>query len=579
MSKSGGERHRRRGVVGAALLTALAAATPALAMPPLTGIEIPPPSRQTLLLLHEQWGDWLRSFYQGDAEGSEEAVDDLLVTCRQLGMERLPDLSLAAAARALEAAREADFDRARQALDAAERLDPGRPETAFASAAVARLKDGSLAAVDDALRGYARLLRLPATRRLAAHGAGVFALYVLLVAGALFVALQMATRGGRLLNDLAAAAGRWLPVWLAYSLALAALLWPLALPRGLLWLIAWWALLLWGYAAASERAVTVGLVLLLGAAPLLLAEQRLRIGVDLSRPVRALDGVVSERLYGGLFEDLAALTRRYPQSPAVRQALADVNRRLGAWEWAATLYRDVKKVEPQNAAALLDLGAYYFFTGDQGAALREFKAAAAASPDDAAAYFNISQAYSEDFHFDYSKAARAQARALDPKSLDRWLGESAHTRVLTRDGGFERVPQIRRRLLADARPEPLAATLRRPRMWGSLAAAGGLLLAAVLWQLLGRRVRRVPASAPAPEPGRWLRALVPGLVSSAARRGPATLAALLPVVALALLPLAGRFAYPLPLGVASGELPVAVAVAGLAAVLAFRLWRELRRAA
>ena len=44
-----------------------------------------------------------------------------------------------AVARAVEAARQKDFPRARWSLEAAERFDPGRPETTFATRFAARL--------------------------------------------------------------------------------------------------------------------------------------------------------------------------------------------------------------------------------------------------------------------------------------------------------------------------------------------------------------------------------------------------------------------------------------------------------
>src|SRR5436305_8675540 len=89
--------------------------------------------RQTLKQLDEQWLQWV---VQKNPQQAGAAVNDLMETARQLGMTRLPDLSAGALAQAVQAARQQDFPRARWALDAAERLDPGRPETAFAEAGV-----------------------------------------------------------------------------------------------------------------------------------------------------------------------------------------------------------------------------------------------------------------------------------------------------------------------------------------------------------------------------------------------------------------------------------------------------------
>ncbi len=77
----------------------------------------------------------------------------------------------------------------------------------------------------------------------------------------------MAAKGGALYQDLAGLFGRWLPRPAAVVVIAALLLWPLALPSGLLWLPLFWSLLLWGYASRSERFVLVALWLLLGLTP------------------------------------------------------------------------------------------------------------------------------------------------------------------------------------------------------------------------------------------------------------------------------------------------------------------------
>ena len=322
---------------------ALAAADPPPPVPAETpaashgaGFEITPAVRQQLHRIQEQWLRWVSAT---DREHSEAAVNEMLATAGQLGMSRLPDLALGALAWAVDAARHKDFARAGWALAAAERLDPGRPEVAFAESAVARAA-GSYARSAAALcRAYPRLFVLPLERYLWLQDLLLWCMYLLLLTGGLFVAALMATRGGGLFHDLAALSGRRLPRAVAAALAAAALLWPLALPGRLVWLLLLWSLLLWGYASASERAVLIGLWLLLGAAPLLVGVQQRAVAVRMSPPVKALESLRQRRLYGGLFTDLGLLRSSLPDSPAVKHLLADVHRMLGQWELARGFYR------------------------------------------------------------------------------------------------------------------------------------------------------------------------------------------------------------------------------------------------
>jgi tetratricopeptide (TPR) repeat protein len=588
MSRSGGDRRggddsrrllgARLSPLAALLLAGSLAAGPAAAAPeqPAAGFELTGQVEETLTQLPEQWLQWISSSYRDSPESASKAVSNLLTITRQLGLTRVRDLSLAAGAHAVEAARDGDAQRAAWTLEAAERLDPGRPETAFAAAAVARIEGRWARSVLDTARGWAFRLRQPDERRLLAHGAAGFALWVLLGSGALFVALLMATRGGPLLHDLAALAGRVLPSPLAYAAALGALLWPLVLPWGLAWLALYWSALLWSHSSLSQRAVLLALWLLAAVTPALLAEQRLRVAVELSPPARALDNVVEGRLYGGLYTDLGVLRSRLPDHPAVLQLLADLHRRMGDWDVARTLYHQVRDLEPENADVLIDLGAYYFYRRDYGNAIDSFRRASLVAPENTAAYFNLSQAFSESYSFEESHRALDEAKRIDSRRVDRWIANG--TRIQAIDGGIARAPEIRRALLEARRmalTEVSAPTLMPDaRTLWALAALVGLALAvgAVRRAVLGA----AGAAADGPEPGQWGRALVPGLASAQAGAGPAAVAALVPAVALAMLPLASQIAYRPPVGVDPATPLAWIAVAGLAALLGVRWWRVSR---
>ncbi|HVF62291.1 MAG TPA: tetratricopeptide repeat protein [Thermoanaerobaculia bacterium] len=571
----------RRGASAAVALALQLASATASAQPPpppapAPAVQLTPPVQHALLRLQEEWLEWIGAFYQGREERAERVVARLLETAGQAGMRRLPDLALAALVPAVEWAEKGDFARARLGLAAAERLDPGRPETAFAAARVAAEEGRFHAAAAWTAKAYARLARDPALRGVWLHDALVWLWTALVAAGVLCLALLMATRGRRLVGDLAALLGRRLPRPLALAAAVLLLVWPAALPGGPAWLVLYWTILLWAYLSLSERAVVAALLLLIGAAPLLLGAQGRRVAVAVSPPMRAVEGVAAGRLYGALFNDLAALRAALPESLAVRQLLADVHRRLGQWELARPLYREVLAREKENTSALLDFGAYYFYKGDFGGAIQHFQQAATADPESAAAHFNLSKAYAEAYLFRERERAYNQAQRLDPDKVSEW-GKNVEQRVVVEEGGVARIPEIRRQLLAAGDAGGAAG--------GGLPRAAALLLAVlVLGAAFGlRRVRGAvdeddtPPAAAAGRAARWRRALLPGLAAAEAGAGWRAYGALLVPVALLLLPLAARIGYRVPWGHEPGvAAPWIVASAGLLVYLGARLRRELR---
>ena len=543
-----------------------------------TGVEMTPPVRRALKLLEDQWLQWV---VKNNAEASERVVADLLATARQLGMTRLPDLSVGALARAVQAARQGDFPRARWSLAAAERLDPGRPETAFAASTVERLAGSYPAAFLALVRGYARVFGLSIERTLWLQNLLVWSLSLLLLTGALFIALQMAIKGGSLWRDLVGLLSRRLPGPVAMALAVALLVWPAALPSGPLWLPLYWSVLLWAYSSTSERAVLAALWVLVGVTPVLVDAQSRRTAVMLSPPAQAMESFEQRRLYGSLFADLGALRSLLPESPAVRQLLADVHRSLNQWDLASSLYRQVLEQEPENTAAQMDLGAHAFLKGDFGTAIQHFQKVATADPASAAAQFNLSQAYSESYLFDESKRALAQARQIDDSRVDAWMRDVAQQRVVTLNGGMARIPEIRRELLAAYHTqEAPSERLEQIRERLPLAVPVGLALL-TLGLYMARRPFRDAERGDEPVAyrpyGRWQRILLPGLVSAEAGEGLRSFLALLLPVTLLMLPLFGGLGYRIPWGYDPGNLTAWIlAILGLSLYLGVRLRWELQ---
>jgi tetratricopeptide (TPR) repeat protein len=544
--------------------------------PQVTGVEMTAPVRQTLKQLEEQWLDWI---VQTNPQQAERSVNELLEIARQLGMRRLPDLAAGAVARAVQSARQKNFSRAHWELEAAERFDPGRPETAFAEATVDRLEGRWPGAALARLKAYPRIFLHPLERDLWLQDLLLWALILLLVTGGLFLAVQMLTKGTSLYQDLVGLFGRKLPRPAAYGLAGVALLWPLALPHGPLWLILYASVLLWGYASASERAVMIALWLLLGAAPQLVELQRRQVAVTLSPPGLAMQSLQDHRLYGSLFADLGVLRGVLPQSVAVKQLLADVHRTLNQWDLARALYKQVLEAEPNNAAALLDLGDYAFLKGDFGSAIQSFQQAAAADPRGPAAPYNLSQAFSESYMFDEQKGALRRAQDLDLARVNAWMANQQQ-RVVALPGGINRIPEIRRELAAswtgrEVRSGPAEVLRRGLSVFLSL----GLVLIALTLHLARRPfgyTERAMEVFPEGAFDRWGRILLPGVASAEVGEGVRSFLALLVPTALLMLPLLGRLGTTIPWRYDPGNLlSWILAILGLAIYFGVRLRREL----
>jgi tetratricopeptide (TPR) repeat protein len=392
--------------------------------------------------------------------------------------------------------------------------------------------------------------------------------------------VQVLTKGTSLFQDLADLFGRKLPRPLAYLLAGGVLLWPLALPYGPVWLVLYAPVLLWGYASASERAVMIALWLLLGAAPLLVELQRRQVAVALSPPGLAMQSIQDHRLYGSLFADLEVLRGVLPQSFAVKQLLADVHRTLNQWDLARALYKQVLEAEPNNAAALIDLGDYSFLKGDFSSAIQSYQQAAAADPHNPAAPYNLSQAYSESYNFDEQKNALKRAQDLDLARVNNWMANQQQ-RVVALPGGINRIPEIRRELAAnwagrEVRSGPPEVLHRGLSVFLSL----GLVLIALTLHLARRPFGYTERSAEVFPEGafdRWGRILLPGVASAEVGEGVRSFLALLVPTALLMLPYLGRLGTTIPWRYDPGNLPSwIVAILGLTIYFGVRLRRELR---
>jgi tetratricopeptide (TPR) repeat protein len=576
-SPAAAEPRRRRAAALAAAL-ALAVALPAAGQAPKSStpveFELSRSVQQTLARVQELWLQWVGATLQDNRARADEALRGLGVGAREIGFSHLPDLSLGAVAQARQSAAGRNFERARRQLAAAEVLDPGRPETAFAEAAVARTEGSWFRAGWSSARALSRALRGPERFQLVAS-LGLWLLLVLTVASALFVAFLAARHGREVVRVLVSALSPPLPGWAAAGLVAFLLLGPLALPSGLYLLLMLASALLWTYATTGQRAIlAVGWLLAIVTPQVAAAAQR-RLSLDHSPPMRAFAAFEQGRLYGGFFSDLQVLRTALPDRPASLELVADVHRTLGQWEVARSIYRRILYDEPSNVPALLNLGAYHFRKGDYAAANAYFEGATRSSRPSAAAWYNLSLGLSDAYLFDESREALSRARSIDAASVDVWIATANPDRVLTFNGSLGRRDELRRELIAAWGGEAGRPRDSRGR-WLGVVGVGAALLVALGFDLLRRRTIHAPGARERSEPrsrlGRWLRRLVPAIEQVEAGSGPLAWANLALLAGLLLLPRAFELAGDPPIaGWAGRNVATALAALGGLAYLSVRV--------
>ena len=567
----------------ACLLLALALPLAAADRPVAEMLDLNPDALVRFVELQDGWLEWLAAAHQGDANRAAAAADQLLADAQALGLQRLPDLSLGAAGRAIGFARDGRFDVAGWCLELAERFDPGRSEVAFAAATVAQLDGNYLAFFRQSFEANSRLFKDRLLRRLWQADLGHWIIFVLLATGALYVAILMATKGIELFHDVHSFVDKFVPEIVALGVTLILLVWPILLPSGLLWLLVYWSILLWAYSSSSQKIILAGLWIVLGAAPILINEQRQHIRVALAPTVLTMESLANGRLQGSLFGDLATLRSTLPDSTAVAHLLADLHCELEEWESARALYESLVEREPKNGTALLNLGVCYLHLEDKVQAMENFQKAASTDEAAAAARFNMSQVLSELYRFREAERELRVAQRLAPRQVGEWIRRTAEERVVTLGGGLVRAAEIRDDLVSSWEGDSPGG--RRPGVWPrvlSLPLAVAFLVIAIGLHFIVRRGGESsysPAEPMAP-PGTWRGILLPGL-SEAENDHPlwAWLVVLI-VVLLLSLPLAPEVGYRLTWIYSPGTLGVTLlSTIGLAIFLLVRVaWHRGRKA-
>jgi tetratricopeptide (TPR) repeat protein len=363
------------------------------------------------------WAAYEKAAAKGDLEASRNVLREI----RRLRIERnilaLDTFALAHVALGLDQIQKGDREAAANEFQGAAALHPYLPDAYFGMALV-ELKNvplGIVPAVRDMATGVMAPLHT-AQGRQHAFMLLVSALLLTLFATTTVVALALLLRHGTLLlHDLEEAFGvraKAVPIALFAVL----LLLPVLTLQGYGWLPFWWLTLVFVYLGRQEKLVAA-LLLLLGLAvgPLI---QALEDGARAQQnrlyraAVSSLEGGPDSRALA----DLEDAVRKYTDDRDLVYLLAAQYKKAGRYEDAAALYRDIVRVEPNDAIALNNLANIEFANGEFPAAIARYKQGIESNPppDEAATfYYNLSLAHLQRFEYQPAQEARSQADRAD----------------------------------------------------------------------------------------------------------------------------------------------------------------------
>ena len=173
--------------------------------------------------------------------------------------------------------------------------------------------------------------------------------------------------------------------------------------------------LLWPSAKFAERAVFVGLLAMLVAAPWAVRSLD-HLGVPLREgqsPFHGVPLVATESPSSDRQRQLATLGRRNPDNPFIQFAAAWTARRNGDLTAAEAGYRRALELWPDDDRVLNNLGNVLAMQGRTDEALEAYRRAGAVNQANAAAAFNASQIYTQRFDFRAATEALSRAAALN----------------------------------------------------------------------------------------------------------------------------------------------------------------------
>jgi hypothetical protein len=188
--------------------------------------------------------------------------------------------------------------------------------------------------------------------------------------------------------------------------------------------------MLWSVARWGERVVLGGLVAVLLAAPWVVGQLD-RLASPLAADRAPFHGVVSmqgQPYSAEAHQRISALAAENPNQPFLQFGLGWIARQGGDLETAAQAYRRTLELWPNNDQALNNLGNVLAIQGHEAEAMEHYQKAIESNPANAAAHFNLSQAYTRRFDYHAANEALSRASALNFEMMRAYQSQ-------TRSGG------------------------------------------------------------------------------------------------------------------------------------------------
>ncbi len=372
-----------------------------IAAAPLVAEELPAP---------DLWMQANAAADSGNFDGANQQLNALLERGRQLGVARYPLLAKSAAALAGTAQSENNGELARWSIAAAERLDPISPGIAYAAADVAARRGDWVGAARSVAMGMLKTAKEYSSRVIAQSD---LVLVLAMAVGLLTVvfALALALRYGRAAaHDFREMLGTRFSAGITTVLAFALLFLPIFLWLGPSWLVVWWLALFFAYGTWKEKTLTIVLLVLVAAIPLILERTAARIAGLQSPVVHAAVAAASNSFDEDAVQRLQALLEFMPEDPMLHLLIGNLYVLQGSDNEANIHYRRAVQLDEQLAGAHLNIGNLHFFNNDFAAAISRYERAGAIDSTLALAPYNHSVAAGELYRFEQQAQQLDEAR-------------------------------------------------------------------------------------------------------------------------------------------------------------------------